>query len=80
MRIESILLGAGPEGTRYPGKQYDVSEDEGRALVAGGAARRVETATAPPPAEAAPTPTEAETYAQTVTNPAHAKAEKRGKK
>lgn len=80
MRIQAILLGAGPAGPRFPNKEYDVTEEEGRALIAGGAARRVETATAPPPAEAAPTPTEAETYAQTVTNPAPAKAEKRGKK
>ncbi len=78
MRIEALTMSSSPSGTRHPGQQYDVDEAEGRALVKGGAARAVEAAVNPAPA--AGQKTEAERYAETVTDPGHAKAEKRGKR
>ena len=77
MRIEALSLSSSPTGSRFPGKQYDLPDAEARALIAGGAAREIpQKATAPQPAQAEKT--EAETYAETVTNPAPAKAERRG--
>lgn len=54
MRIKMISLMAGPAGTREPGKQYTVPEDEGRMLVAAGAAVDMTPAVKVPAAGAAP--------------------------
>ena len=41
MRVEILTLQAGPHGVRHPGDECDVSNDDGKALVAGGYAREI---------------------------------------
>lgn len=36
MKVKMLTLDAGPQGVRQPGKVYDVSATEGKALIAGG--------------------------------------------
>ena len=42
MKVKFMTRDAGPEGVRQPGDVVDVSETEGRALVAGGFAEALE--------------------------------------
>lgn len=42
MKVKFLTRDAGPEGVRQPGDVVDVSETEGRALVAGGFAEALE--------------------------------------
>lgn len=60
MKVEQITLSAGPDGVFQPGTVREVSEEQGRALIACGAARAIgarevaafepeETAAAPEP-------------------------------
>ncbi len=68
MRVEILTLQAGPKGVRHPGDVCDVSNKEGKALVAGGFGREIgrskpsrrETAAQPAPAETADQPAPAE--------------------
>jgi len=55
MRIKMNTLSAGPNGTRYPGAEYDVPTSEAESLIAGRFAVAVE-APAPAPVEEAPAP------------------------
>lgn len=55
MKVKMRTLDAGPDGVKHPGKTYDVSEAEGKALIAGGYAVEVKGASAAAPAPAAET-------------------------
>lgn len=63
MRVEILKLGAAPEGARHPKEIHEVSDEEGAALIADGAAR--ELPPLPPPAAAGPTEAELEAAAIT---------------
>ena len=59
MKIRMRKLAAGPNGIQYPGMEYEVSDTEGKALIAGDYAdpvmepRQYETTTAEPEREMA---------------------------
>ena len=87
MRVRALKVLAGPSGVRQPGQVFEVSDDEGRALIAAQAAQSVgqpapviETAVeAPAPENAAERTGKPEPVKPEPPKKAKAKRKKKGK-